>query len=485
MISGASIRSPWHDRGHAGASVAVGSAPRRARPQGREPGHRRDLARAEDSREAIARKVEKARREQTEWARTPLDERRKAIRAFAAALDKGKEDLAARLTSEMGKPITQSLGELTALQGRLRFFLDNVERALADEVVHEKDAWRETITYEPLGLVGNISAWNYPYFVGSNVFVPALLAGNAVLYKPSEFASLTGLAITDAMHAAGVPAAVFTPVIGGGEAGRALVEQPLDAVFFTGSYATGRQIAEAAARQLMKVQLELGGKDPVYVADDVDVVAAAKATADGAFYNTGQSCCSVERIYVHERIHHAFVEAFVEAVRGFAVGDPMDAKTYIGPVARQAHLRVLEEQVADAKAKGARLRLGGGRLERPGFYFAPTVFAEAQPTMALMRDETFGPLIGIQKVKDDDEALRLMNDTEYGLTAGVYTADESRARRLLARVNSGSAYWNCCDRVSPRLPWSGRRHSGVGVTLGLAGIRAFVQPKAWHLKRPR
>jgi acyl-CoA reductase-like NAD-dependent aldehyde dehydrogenase len=443
----------------------------------------RDLA--EDSPEAVARKVEKARRAQAEWAGTPLDQRQKAIAVFAGLLEKNEDDLAARLTSEMGKPITQSRNELTALQTRLRFFLDNVEKAIAEEVVHEKEAWREAITYEPLGLVGNISAWNYPYFVGANVFVPALLTGNAVLYKPSEFATLTGLAITDAMHAAGVPEGVFAPVVGGGEAGRALMEQPLDAVFFTGSYATGRQIAEAAARRLMKVQLELGGKDPVYVADDVDVVAAAKATADGAFYNTGQSCCSVERVYVHERIHDAFVDAFVAEVEGFVVGDPMDEKTYIGPVAREAHLPVLEEQVADAKAKGARLRLGGARLDRPGFYFAPTVFAEARPAMALMRDETFGPLIGIQKVKDDEEALRLMNDTEYGLTAGVYTRDEPRARRLLAGVASGSAYWNCCDRVSPRLPWTGRRHSGLGVTLGFAGIRAFVQPRAWHLRQPK
>jgi acyl-CoA reductase-like NAD-dependent aldehyde dehydrogenase len=440
---------------------------------------------AEDAPDAIARKAEKARREQASWARTTLDQRKKALAAFASAIEKNKEPLAARLTSEMGKPITQSRNELTALQGRLRFFLDNVEAALADEVVHEKDGWRETITYEPLGLVGNVSAWNYPYFVGSNVFVPALLAGNAVLYKPSEFATLTGLAITDALHEAGVPGAVFTPVLGGGEAGRALLEQRLDAVFFTGSYATGRKIAEAAARQLMKVQLELGGKDPVYVADDVDVAATAMATADGAFYNTGQSCCSVERIYVHERIHDAFLEAFVEEVKQFVVGDPMDEKTYIGPVAREVHLRVLEDQVADAEAKGARRLTGGARLDRPGYYFAPTVFAEASHAMALMREETFGPLIGIQKVKDDGEALRLMNDTDYGLTAGVYTGDESRARRLLGGVNSGSAYWNCCDRVSPRLPWSGRRHSGLGVTLGRAGIRAFVQPKAWHLRQPQ
>jgi acyl-CoA reductase-like NAD-dependent aldehyde dehydrogenase len=439
---------------------------------------------AEDGAEAIARRVEKARKAQPEWAKRPLDERKKALAAFAGAVAQRKEELATLLTSEMGKPIAQARNELIALQSRLKFFLASVEKALADEVVHDERGWLERISHEPLGLVANVSAWNYPYFVGSNVFVPALLAGNGVLYKPSEFATLTGLAITEALHEAGVPGPVFAPIIGGGEAGRVLLDQPLDAVFFTGSYATGRKIAEAAARQLMKVQLELGGKDPVYVADDVEVEAAAKATADGAFYNTGQSCCSVERLYVHERIHDAFVEAFVEAVRGFAVGDPLDEKTYIGPVAREVHLRVLEAQVADAKEKGARLLTGGARLDRPGFYFAPTVLADASHAMTLMREETFGPLIGIQKVKDDDEALRLMNDTEYGLTAGVYTADEARARRMLAGVHSGSAYWNCCDRVSPRLPWSGRRHSGVGVTLGVAGIRAFVQPKAWHLKRP-
>ena len=440
---------------------------------------------AEDGPEALARRVEKARRAQPEWARTPLETRKAALRSFAAIVDKRKEELATLLTTEMGKPLRQSRHELIALQSRIKFFVENVGAAVADEVVHDERGWRERISYEPLGLVANISAWNYPYFVGSNVFVPALLAGNAVLYKPSEFATLTGLAITEAMHEAGVIPAAFAPAVGGGEVGRALMEQPLDAVFFTGSYATGRKIAEAAARQLMKVQLELGGKDPVYVADDVDVPATARGVADGAFYNTGQSCCSVERIYVHERIHDVFVDAFVETVKSFVVGDPLDESTYIGPVARAVHLRVLEEQVADARSKGARVLTGGTRLDRQGFYFAPTVLVDVTHEMALMRDETFGPLIGIQKVKDDDQALALMNDTEYGLTAGVYARDEARAQRLLAGVNSGSAYWNCCDRVSPRLPWTGRRHSGVGVTLGRAGIRAFVQPKAWHLKSPR
>ena len=443
---------------------------------------------AEDAPEAVARKYARAARGQKEWARVPLAERRGAIARFGKLAQERVDALAATLTSEMGKPITQSRNEIKGNQGRIDFFLAHVESGLADEEAGRDDAARmeERISYEPIGVVGNVSAWNYPWFVGTNVFVPALLTGNAVLYKPSEFATLTGLAIGELMTEAGVPPDVFQVVVGGGGAGAALLDQPLAGIFFTGSYATGRKIAEAAARKLMRVQLELGGKDPVYVADDVTAVEkVAGAVADGAFYNNGQSCCAVERVYVHERIHDRFVEAFVAEVKKFAVGDPMDEKTYIGPVARPQHLAVLEAQVADARAKGGRLLIGGSRLDHPGFYFQPTVFADAKQDMALMRDETFGPLIGIARVSSDEDALRLMNDTEYGLTASVYAADRGRAGRILSQVNAGSAYWNCCDRVSPRLPWSGRGHSGIGSTLGTAGIRAFVQPKAWHLKTPR
>jgi acyl-CoA reductase-like NAD-dependent aldehyde dehydrogenase len=235
--------------------------------------------------------------------------------------------------------------------------------------------------------------------------------------------------------------------------------------------------------RLVKLQLELGGKDPTYVCDDADPLAAAESLADGAMYNTGQSCCSVERIYVHERIHDAFVDAFVETVRGFKLGDPLDEATYIGAITRAPQLDVLQAQVADAIAKGARLRCGGHRIEQPGHWFEPTVFTDVNHTMTLMREESFGPVIGIQKVGSDEEALALMNDSRYGLTAGVYTPDEARARGLLARVFAGSVYWNCCDRVSPRLPWSGHGDSGIGLTLSTYGIQTFTRPKAWHLRR--
>ncbi len=280
---------------------------------------------------------------------------------------------------------------------------------------------RERIGQQPLGVVANVSAWNYPYFVGGNVFVPALLTGNAVLYKPSEFATLTGLHIDRLLHAAGVPADVFITLVGGGEVGAALIEQKVDGVFFTGSAATGARIAAAVGPRMIRLQLELGGKDPTYVADDADPKAAAESLADGAMYNTGQSCCSVERIYVHEKIHDAFVAAFLDTVKGFKVGDPAAEGTYIGAITRAPQLAVLEAQVADAVAKGATLRTGGKRIERKGNWFEPTVFTDVDHRMLLMREESFGPLIGIQKVKDDAEALALMNDTRYGLTAGMYT----------------------------------------------------------------
>ncbi|HEY2863291.1 MAG TPA: aldehyde dehydrogenase family protein [Casimicrobiaceae bacterium] len=438
----------------------------------------------EDRSTAVRRKYDRARGAQPDWAALPLKKRLDAIRAFRERVVATQETLAHTLTLEVGKPIHQSRNELNGLLPRLDFFLDQAARTLREEKVFAdvKQNLEERISHEPLGVIANISAWNYPYFVGGNVFVPALLAGNAVLYKASEFATLTGRHIADLMHQSGVPEDVFVPVFGGATTGAALLRQPIDGVFFTGSYATGARIGAAAGRRMVKVQLELGGKDPVYVCDDVDVKAAAAGIADGAFYNTGQSCCSVERIYVHERIHDAFVDAFVGEVKSYRVGDPLDEKTYIGPITRRPQLDVLQKQVIDAKRRGATLLTGGTIVKRKGNWFEPTVLTDVDHRMSVMRDESFGPVIGIQKVNDDSEAVVMMNDSEYGLTAGVYTPDEKRARRILARVRSGSVYWNCCDRVSPRLPWSGVGHSGIGLTLSTYGIQTFTRPKAWHLR---
>ncbi len=439
----------------------------------------------EDTHESVLAKYRAARAAQPAWAATTLEHRLACIRRFREGVVRDMDKLAAVLTSEVGKPIRQSRNELAGLLGRLDFFLNETTGALAPRQVFDDGGMREVIEHEPLGVIANISAWNYPYFVGANVFVPALAAGNAVLYKPSEYATLTGLEIGRLLHAAGVPQEIFQVLVGGGRVGIELLKEPVDGVFFTGSYATGKRIAEAMAGRMVKLQLELGGKDPTYVCDDVDVAAAAASLADGAMYNTGQSCCSVERIYVHENIHDAFVAAFVAEVKNFKVGEPTAEDTYIGPLARAQQVKVLQMQVADAVAKGARLLVGGKPIDRPGgHWFEPTVLVNVNHDMLLMREESFGPIIGIQKVASDDEAVRLMNDSDYGLTAGVYTNNEARAKTILAQIAAGSVYWNCCDRVSPRLPWSGVKHSGVGLTLSTYGIETFTRPKAWHLRAP-
>lgn len=435
----------------------------------------------EDTPESIRRKAAVARECRPAWSARPVEERVACARRFGELLAAEKESLASILTGEMGKPLAHAINELNAMAARIGFFVDHTASTIADEVVLRGEGGaEERIRWEPLGVVANISAWNYPYFVGSNVFLPALLTGNAVLYKPSEHATLTGLAIADLLYRAGVPREVFATIVGGGPVGKELVEQRIDGVYFTGSYGTGRAIAQAVAGRMIHLQLELGGKDPAYVCDDVDVPAAAAALAEGAFYNAGQSCCAVERIYVHRAVAKEFVDAFVATVRGYRVGDPMSADTFIGPLARREQIEVIQEQVNDAVIRGAKLVTGGRAIEGDGWFYEPTVLTRVTHEMSVMRDESFGPVIGIMAVEDDFEAVRLMNQTEYGLTAAVYTPDRVRAERILAQVDAGTAYWNCCDRVSPRLPWTGRRHSGIGSTLGTMGIRAFVRPKAWH-----
>ena len=442
----------------------------------------------EDNAAGIKRKYLLARHAQPRWAAKSLASRIKVIKKFREQLVARTDELAAILTSETGKPLQQAKNELSGFVPRIDFFIDNVRAALRPRKVHDQDGMTEVIGHEPLGVIANISAWNYPYFVGGNVIIPALLTGNAVLYKPSEFATRSGLEIAEMLYEAGVPEALFSTVIGTGSVGAALLRQPVDGVFFTGSVATGKAIARAVCGRLLKLQLELGGKDPVYVCDDVDPATAAAGLADGAMYNAGQSCCSVERIYVHENIYKPFVAAFVAQVKRFKIGDPMTAGTYIGPLTRAAQIGVLEAQIADANKKGATLLTGGKRAKGKGLdrgnYFQPTVLTDVDHSMAVMRDESFGPIIGIQSVQDDDEALVLINDTPYGLTAGIYTNERKRAEAMLSQVRAGSVYWNCCDRVSPRLPWTGVGDSGIGVTLSTYGIETFTRPKAWHLRSP-
>jgi acyl-CoA reductase-like NAD-dependent aldehyde dehydrogenase len=437
----------------------------------------------EDSPDEVMRKIDLLKTGQKNWARVPVKERVEIIKKYGQLVEKKVENLAKILTSETGKPLQQSVNEIKGAQNRVAHIGQQASKWLQKEIITEKGLTREEITYEPLGVIANISAWNFPYNVGYNVFLYALVAGNAVAYKPSEFAPLTGLKFRELLWEAGIPIDVFECFTGGAKVGELLLEADLDGYFFTGSYKTGKYIAQKVAPKLVPVQLELGGKDPLYVADDVaDVRQAAINAAEGAFYNNGQSCCAVERIYVQERIYDAFLTAFVNEVATYKLGDPMEKDTFIGPLTREDQLKLILLQISDAKEKGANLLHGGKRWGKNGYYLEPTVLSDVNHSMDLMKEESFGPIIGIQKVVNDKEAVDLMMDTSYGLTASVFSGDEERARRMVDQLPTGTVYINCCDRVSPNLPWTGRKNSGIGVTLSYMGIRAFTHPKAYQIR---
>lgn len=437
----------------------------------------------EDSPDSVNQKFKLLQAAQVNWQKVTLAERTEILRTFSDLLEMNIESLASILTSEVGKPLQQSRNEINGARARIKWLTDHAAKYLSDEVMTQEENLTERISYEPLGVVCNISAWNYPYLVGVNVFVPALLAGNAVMYKPSEYSTLTGLEIERLLKQAGVPNDVFHVAVGARSVGELLLELPFNGYFFTGSYKTGKYIYEKVAPKMVPCQLELGGKDPLYVADDVaDIKAVAASTADGAFYNNGQSCCAVERIYVHEKVYDQYIDEFIKEVKSWKIGKPTEAGVYIGPLSRKDQLSFLETQVQDAVQKGSKVLVGGKRIDGTGYYFEPTVITNATHQMSMMREESFGPIIGIMKVKSDDEAIELMKDTEYGLTAAVYSNNQSRAENILEQINSGTGYWNCCDRVSAALPWSGRQHSGFGATLSHAGLRAFTKTKAYHLR---
>lgn len=437
----------------------------------------------EDNLASLQAKFETLKSGQPKWANIKLQERISIISIFSDLLETEIESLASILTSEVGKPLQQSRNEINGARARIKWMLKNAEKYLADEIMIEEPGLKEIIKYEPLGVICNISAWNYPYLVGVNVFIPALLSGNAVMYKPSEFATLTGLQIEKLLKKAGVLEDIFQTAIGAKETGSALLDINFDGYFFTGSYKTGKFIYERVALKMVPCQLELGGKDPLYIAEDVaDVANAAIGTADGAFYNNGQSCCSVERIYVHANKYDDYLNAFILEVNSWKSGLPTEDGVYLGSLTRKDQIPVLENQVKDALAKGAKLLTGGKAGTGKGYFFEPTVLINVTNDMLIMQEESFGPIIGIMKVEDDGEAVKMMQDTHYGLTASVYSADQTRAQNILSQLDAGSGYWNCCDRVSAALPWSGRKYSGIGATLSHQGLRAFTKPKAYHLR---
>ena len=357
----------------------------------------------EDDEQSVSKKFNELKSAQLDWQEVLLSERVNILKRFSDLLKKNIEPLASVLTSEVGKPLQQSRNEINGACARIQWLTDNASKYLSDEVMVQEKNLIEKISYESLGVICNISAWNYPYLVGVNVFVPALLAGNAVMYKPSEYSTLTGLEIEKKLKEAGVPKNVFHVAAGGKSVGEILLNLSMDGYFFTGSYKTGKYIYEKVAPKMVPCQCELGGKDPLYVADDItDIKSVAAGTADGAFYNNGQSSCAVERIYVHEKVYDKYVDEFVNEVKSWKMGSPTEAGIYFGPLSRKEQLKFLQTQINEAVQKGAKVQLGGKAVSGRGFYFEPTVLTNVNHAMSVMKEESFGPVIGIMKVKTDE-----------------------------------------------------------------------------------
>jgi succinate-semialdehyde dehydrogenase/glutarate-semialdehyde dehydrogenase len=443
-----------------------------------------------DEREVEAA-VARARAAQAAWAEFGLRRRIAVLREFQGRLYARKSEIAAAITREVGKPLVEALvTEILVVLDAAQFLIDNAWDLLRDEPVPHanlvtklKSGW---LVREPHGVIGIISPWNYPFSIPATETLAALVAANAVVLKPSELTPLVALELASLLHAAGVPEYVFQVIVGEGPAGAALLRSPIDKLVFTGSVGTGKRIAAAAAERLLPVVLELGGKDPMLVLDDADVDVASSAAVWGAFVNAGQACLSVERCYVHHGLYEAFARACAEKARQLRVGNGMDAHTDVGPMIREGQVRIVEAHVEDAKARGARVLAGGTRLPELGVsFYAPTVLADVTHEMRIMREETFGPVLPVMACADDDEAVRLANDSEYGLAASVWTRDRKRGERLARRIHAGTVMVNdviSCFGIS-EAPHGGVKASGVGRTHGRFGLDEMVRVKYLDMDR--
>ncbi|HWJ48156.1 MAG TPA: aldehyde dehydrogenase family protein, partial [Candidatus Udaeobacter sp.] len=392
--------------------------------------------------------VERARTAQAAWSDLGLQHRIAVLREFQEKLYEKKSAIAAAITREVGKPLAEALvTEVLVVLDAARFLIHNAFRLLRDEPVPHgnlvtklKRGW---LVREPHGVVGIISPWNYPFSIPATETLAALVAGNAVVLKPSELTPLVALEFASLLHAAGVPEDVFQVVVGEGPAGAALMRSTIDKLVFTGSVTTGKRIAAAAADRLLPVVLELGGKDPMLVLDDADVDVASSAAVWGAFVNAGQACLSVERCYVHRSLYEPFAQACADKTKKLRVGNGMDPHTDVGPMIQERQVRIVESHVEDAKSRGARVLAGGTRLPELGpNYYAPTVLVDVTHDMRIMREETFGPVLPVMACNDVDEAVRLANDSEYGLAASVWTCDAKRGERVARRIHAGTVMVN-------------------------------------------
>jgi acyl-CoA reductase-like NAD-dependent aldehyde dehydrogenase len=431
--------------------------------------------------------LDRALAAQRQWRRVPVPERAEVVGRLVTWMIESADAIGRELTWQMGRPVAHSPLEVTrGFAERATWLAGAAAGALADTEVESRQGRRCFIRHEPVGVVLVVAPWNYPYLCSVNAVVPALLAGNAVVLKVSSQTPMVAERWAAGLAAAGLPDGVFHYVHADHDAVASMVADPrVGFVAFTGSVAGGHAVQRAAAERFVGTGLELGGKDPAYVRADAPLEATVAQLVDGVYFNAGQSCCAIERIYVHRDRFDELVEAFVDSARGYVLGDPLYADTTLGPVVRADAAAFVRGQVTDAVAKGARALIEPASFpgDRPGTaYLAPQVLIDVDHGMRVMTEETFGPVVGIMPVDDDDRAVALMNDSVYGLTASIWTTDADAALAVGDRVETGTWYLNSCDYLDPALAWTGVKHSGRGVSLSTLGFLAVTRPKSFHLR---
>ena len=441
----------------------------------------------------VVKRLDKANQIKAKWASTPLSERLAMVERFANHLESKIEPYSEALSHQMGRPLSQCPGEIRGTLERTRAMAKLAQEALADIRPEPQAGFERFIQRVPVGVVLVLAPWNYPYLTAVNAIIPALLAGNCVLLKHSDQTPLVAQHFLECLKEAGCPEGVFDTIyIDHPSVGRLIGDSRINHVCFTGSVEGGKAVSRAVAARaqvgdFIHLGLELGGKDPAYVRSDADMDAAVAGLVDGAFFNSGQSCCGIERIYVHETAYASFVERFVEATLAYRLGNPLDAQTNLGPVVRVGNAHAIRNQIAQAIQMGAVQQISGEGFSQDdgtSAYMAPTVLTDVHHGMPFMRDETFGPTVGIMPVSTDEAAVALMNDSPYGLTASLWTRDDQQALALGQSLNAGTIFMNRCDYLDPMLAWTGRGASGRGATLSVVGFEHLTVPKSYHFRLP-
>ena len=429
--------------------------------------------------------VAAARNAQAEWSRVSIKERATIVTRVLASLSAMDGEIVPELARQMGRPVRYG-GELRSLTERVTHMVEIAESALAPVVPAPKAGFRRHVRRDPLGVIFTIAPWNYPFLTAVNTIVPGLMAGNAVILKAATQTMLTGERFQQAFDEAGLPKGLFQNLVLTHDHTAAVLSNGLvDHVSFTGSVEGGRAIERAAAGTFISVGLELGGKDPAYIRADANLEHAIENVVDGVFFNSGQSCCGIERIYVHDSLFKPFVEGAVELARKYILDDPLDAATTLGPMAATRFADLVRAHTADATARGAKAHIDAAAFKRDAAgtpWLAPQILTEVDHSMRVMVEESFGPVVGIMAVEDDEEAVRLMNDSPYGLTASVWTRDLDAVERMAADIETGTVFANRCDYLDPGLAWTGVKDTGRGATLSSIGYEMLTRPKSIHLR---